>query len=51
MNSITRTLIPTPQRIAVSASIFGIDFPMTVEPYIFHMTDSMAEDYKGVCVI
>jgi hypothetical protein len=47
MNSITRTLVPTPQRIAVSASIFGIDFPMTVEPYIFHMTDSMAEDYTG----
>lgn len=52
LSQLSRTLlIPAPQRTAVSVSIFGIDFPMTVEPYIFHMADSMPKDYKGVCVI
>lgn len=45
--NITRTLVSSNQRIQVAADIFGIHFPMRLEPFIYAITDKLAHDYNG----
>jgi hypothetical protein len=44
---IERTLIDTPDRTSFTADLFGADFPLKIEPFIFHITSSQAESYSG----
>ena len=45
--SITRQLLSINQRIKVTADLFGIHFPMRIEPCIYSITDKLAIAYTG----
>lgn len=45
--TITRTLIDTPDRTSVTADLFGPAFPLKIEPFIFHITSTQAQNYSG----
>ena len=42
---VTRTLVPEDRRAAVAERLFGIHFPLKLEPVIYGITERMAEDY------
>ena len=44
---VTRELVPEDRRLAVSERLFGIHFPLKLEPVIYDITERMAENYKG----
>lgn len=44
---VTRELVPEDQRIAVTERLFGIHFPLKLEPVIYGITDRMATEYSG----
>ena len=44
---VTRELVPEDRRTAVVERLFGIHFPLRLEPVIYGITERMAEDYKG----
>ncbi|MEI6269338.1 MAG: antirestriction protein [Methylococcaceae bacterium] len=44
---ITRNILSTQKRIKVTAELFGLNFPMKLEPLIFNLTDHIAENYSG----
>ena len=43
----TRELVPESQRLAIPERLFGIHFPLKLEPVIYGITEKMAETYKG----
>lgn len=45
--TITRNKIPTQKRIKHTADLFGLHFPMRLEPAIYDITGSIAEEYNG----
>ena len=45
--TITRKTIPTQKRIKHTADLFGLSFPMRLEPVIYDITGSIAEEYNG----
>ena len=45
--SVTRTLVPEDQRLAVTAELFGAHFPLVIEPVIYGVVERIAEDYHG----
>lgn len=45
--NITRKLVNNNQRINHAADIFGIHFPMRLEPFIYAITDKLAHEYNG----
>ena len=45
--TVTRTLVPEDQRLAITEKLFGVHFPLQLEPVIYGITDRMAEDYTG----
>lgn len=45
--TITRQLVSIDQRIKVTASLFGIQFPIRIEPYIYSITANIASEYTG----
>ena len=45
--TITRKLVPINQRINHTAKIFGVQFPMRFEPFIYHITEAIAPEYNG----
>jgi hypothetical protein len=45
--TVTRELVPYDRRTAVAERLFGIHFPLQLEPSIYGITDRMAEDYTG----
>ena len=45
--NITRKLVSSNQRINHAAGLFGIHFPMRLEPFIYAITDKLAHDYNG----
>lgn len=45
--SITRQLIAEDQRVNHTAALFGLGFPLQLEPFVFFMADTMCEDYNG----
>ncbi len=44
---VTRELVPEDQRMAVAERLFGIHFPLRLEPVIYGITERMAEGYHG----
>lgn len=44
---ITRKLVNNNQRINHAADLFGLQFPMRLEPFIYAITDKLAHDYNG----
>ena len=44
---VTRELVPEDRRMAVAERLFGIHFPLRLEPVIYGITERMAEDYTG----
>ena len=44
---LTRQLVPEDQRLDVTAELFGIHFPLAIEPVIYGITERMAQDYQG----
>jgi hypothetical protein len=47
LSLVTKELGPEDQRMAVTERLFGIHFPLQMEPVIYGITDRMAEDYSG----
>ena len=47
LNLVTREIVPENQRMAITEKLFGIHFPLKLEPVIYDITDRMAEDYDG----
>jgi hypothetical protein len=46
-NIITRQLVAEDQRTIVTADLFGVYFPLQLEPFIFSMASRLSEDYGG----
>ena len=47
LNLVTRELVPEDQRMAVAEKLFGIHFPLQMEPVIYGITERIARGYKG----
>jgi hypothetical protein len=45
--TITRKKIPNQKRIKHTADLFGMHFPMRLEPAIYNITADIAEEYNG----
>ena len=45
--TVTRTLVPEDQRLAITAKLFGTWFPMRMEPVIYTFTERLSKDYTG----
>ena len=46
-STVTRELVPEDQRLVVVERLFGMAFPLQLEPVIYGITERMAEDYTG----
>lgn len=46
-NKVTRGLVPESQRSNHVGQLFGVHFPLQLEPFIYAITERMAPDYKG----
>ncbi len=44
---ITRQLVAEDQRTTVTADLFGVYFPLQLEPFVFSMASLLSEDYGG----
>ena len=47
LNLINRELVPEDRRLDTTERLFGIHFPLHMEPVIYGISDRMAADYKG----
>ena len=47
LSLVTKELVPDDQRLAVAERLFGIHFPLRLEPVIYGITERMAEGYSG----
>jgi hypothetical protein len=45
--NVTRELVPEAQRSDHVGKLFGVHFPMQLEPFIYTVTERMAPDYRG----
>ena len=45
--TVTRGLVPEDRRMAVVERLFGVHFPLQIEPVVYGITERMAEDYTG----
>lgn len=45
--NITRQQVSDDKRIYHTAGIFGIHFPMRIEPFVFAMAEEMGHEYRG----
>ena len=45
--AITRIQVPDHQRMKCTADLFGINFPFRLEPFIYSITENIAQEYKG----
>jgi hypothetical protein len=45
--NVTRELVPEAQRSDHVGELFGVHFPMQLEPFIYTITGQMAPDYRG----
>ena len=45
--TVTRQLVPEDQRLIITEKLFGVHFPLQLEPVIYGITERMAEDYTG----
>ena len=46
-NQVTRELVPEAQRSDHVGQLFGVHFPMQLEPFIYSITEQLSADYKG----
>jgi hypothetical protein len=46
-NIMSRQLVAEEQRTSVTADLFGIYFPLQLEPFVFSMASKLSEDYGG----
>lgn len=46
-STITRTLVPEKERLTTTEELFGMHFPLRLEPVIYSITQTMASDYHG----
>jgi len=44
---ITRQMVAEDQRTHVTADLFGVYFPLQLEPFVFSMASRLSEDYGG----
>jgi len=44
---VTRHLVAEEQRLSVIEELFGVHFPLMLEPLIYAITERMAESYQG----
>ena len=44
---VTREIVPEDQRLAVVERLFGMAFPLQLEPVVYGITDRMADGYDG----
>ncbi|MHC4799673.1 MAG: antirestriction protein [Planctomycetota bacterium] len=44
---VTRELVPEDRRTAVAERLFGIHFPLKLEPVVYGITDRMTDSYHG----
>jgi hypothetical protein len=44
---VTRELVQEDRRMAVVERLFGVRFPLQIEPIVYGITERMAEDYSG----
>ena len=47
LNLVTRELVPEDRRLAVVEKLFGMAFPMQIEPVVYGITERMADTYSG----
>jgi hypothetical protein len=47
LSLVTKELVPDDQRLAVAERLFGIHFPLQMEPVVYGITERMSKDYKG----
>jgi hypothetical protein len=47
LNLVTRELVPEDQRLSITERLFGIHFPLRIEPTVFSITERMTKDYTG----
>lgn len=45
--TITRQTIGDNQRISDTANLFGINFPLHIEPFVYSVTGCLAKEYRG----
>ena len=45
--AVTRKLVPDEQRLDTTAELFGIHFPLKLEPAIYTFASNLSEDYAG----
>ena len=43
----TRELVPEDQWLAITEQLFGMAFPLQLEPVVYGVTDRMAQEYTG----
>ena len=44
---VTRELVPEDQRLGITQRLFGVHFPLRMEPIVYGVTERKADDYKG----
>ena len=44
---ITKKLVIVQKRTSHTATLFGLNFPMRLEPVVYGLTDNLSEDYHG----
>ena len=44
---VTREIVPEDQRLAITEQLFGMAFPLQLEPVVYGITDRMAQEYTG----
>ena len=45
--TMTRKQVPNNKRIQHTADLFGLNFPLHLEPFVYAITGSIADDYDG----
>lgn len=46
-NTITSNVVPDSERVEFAADMFGVDFPLRLEPYIYAVAGNLAKEYRG----
>lgn len=45
--TITRELVPENERMEITAKLFGVNFPLRFEPFVYGITERIAKEYRG----
>ena len=45
--TVARTLVPEDQRLIITEKLFGVHFPLRLEPFIYTITERLTRDYSG----